>query len=385
MNSFALLVAAAITSLPVPTPAADFAGAAQLLDAAITARYAYLDRLPGGTLPQSPRLAAERRAVHDHDSLLHYAEDRLATLADHHALTGSNFADSWAVVPTFGDLWVKRADDGAFVVDAVRDGSAAAAAGIAPGDRIVDIDGVPAAAAVAAFWDRLGLAVTAQRADYAARVLVAGRRDRARRLRLTRAGQVRDLVLPSCYSQSGPVPTVTLARAPDRATIRINDSLGDLATIADFDAAMARVPADAALVLDLRETPSGGSTTIARAVMGWFVDRPRAYQIHQSPEEERATGIAHQWTEQVLPRAGKFRAHLPLVLVGRWTGSMGEGLAIGFAAVGAVVQGTAMAGLQGAVEEVALGNTGVSVTFPTERLLTVDGVPREGFRPQPLP
>ena len=64
---------------------------------------------------------------------------------------------------------------------------------------------------------------------------------------------------------------------------------------------------------------------------------------------------------------------------------MGEGLAIGFAAVGASVRGDSMAGLNGSVEDLPLGDTGVLVKLPTERLMTVTGQPREDFRPQPLP
>ena len=134
-------------------------------------------------------------------------------------------------------------------------------------------------------------------------------------------------------------------------------------------------------MLDLRDTPSGGNATVARAIMGWFVDRARGYQVHYRPEEERATGIPHQWVEEVLPRAGKFRSRLPQVLVGRWTGSMGEGIAIGFAAFGAKVKGGPMAGLNGSVEDIALGDTGIAVKIPTERLMTVTGLPREDFLP----
>ena len=38
----------------------DYAGDAVALDRLIVENYAYLDRLPGGVLPDSPALAAER-------------------------------------------------------------------------------------------------------------------------------------------------------------------------------------------------------------------------------------------------------------------------------------------------------------------------------------
>lgn len=363
----------------------DYLAAARELDAAISESYAYLDRLPGGRLPQSDILAAERESVRDDRSLLAYTEKRIATLADHHAITGSSFRDSWAVVPTFADIWVVRQGD-RFVVDAVRNGSPAAEQGIAAGDAIVGIDGVPAGEAVSAFWAQLGLEVTPARADYAARVLVAGRRDRARTIKVqSRSGEVRELVLPSLYDRKQETrPPVSSCTSDGLTRIRFNNSLGDSATIAAFDAMMRTINPDNQLVLDLRDTPSGGNTTVARAIMGWFVREPRGYQIHNRPAEERQTGIPRQWIEQVLAREGRYHLRMPIILVGRWTGSMGEGLAVGFAALGAKVQGTPMAGLLGSVEDVPVGKTNLVLKLPTERLYAVDGRPREAFVPEPL-
>lgn len=121
---------------------------------------------------------------------------------------------------------------------------------------------------------------------------------------------------------------------------------------------------------------------MARAIIGWFVRKPRSYQIHNRPGEERETGIPRQWVEQVLPRSGRYRAKLPKLLVGRWTGSMGEGIAIGFAALGARVEGNKMAGLLGTVDDLRLGGTDLFVKLPTERLLSVSGEPREVFIPK---
>jgi C-terminal processing protease CtpA/Prc len=338
--------------------------------------------LPGGVVPQSTVLAARRTAVSDRRSLLRYAEDRIASLADHHAITGSSFADSWAVIPTYADLWIVARND-EFIIEAVREGSPAMKAGIADGDRLRAVDGVTTAVAVKAYWADLGLSLTQQRSEYAARVLAAGRRDRARVLTIKNAAGVeRVITLPSLYSLAETKPQLTVVSASNHTVIRLNDSLGDDATIAAFDAAMAEVPGKHKITLDLRDTPSGGNTTVARAIMGWFVTRPTSYQVHNRPEEERATGIPRQWVEQALPRAAKYHKRLPTVLVGRWTGSMGEGLAIGFAAIGADVRGTKMAGLNGSVEDIPLGDTGVTIKLPTERLMTTGYLPREDFTPK---
>ena len=380
----ALLFAAGL-SLCGNTTEIDNTAAARKLDAIIAENYAYRDDLPDGELPQSDLLTAERGAVHDDRTLLAYAEKRIASLADHHAITGSSFRDSWAVVPTYTDLWVVAQGD-RFVVDAVRDGSPAKDAGVLAGDIIIAVQGVPMGRAVTSFWAELGLDETPARKDYAARVLVAGRRDRARQITIrTRSGTVRDLDLPSLYAhEPEQLAPLRICNSAGHTVIRFNNSLGDLATINAFDAVMRTVPAGNALVLDLRDTPSGGNTTVARAIMGWFVIEPRGYQIHNRPVEARETGIPRQWVEQVLPRHGMYRAQLPAVVVGRWTGSMGEGVAIGFAALGAEVLGTRMAGLKGAVEDLRAGDADLFVKLPIERLFTLSGLPREEFAPQPL-
>ena len=374
MKRFAALFLALSVAGGAEAPAVDYAGDARALDKFIVDDYAYQDHWPESVLPDSPELARERAAVHDRDSLLHYAEDRIASLADHHAITGSSFPDSWAIIPTYADLWVERRDAD-YVIEAVRVDSPAEHAGIAAGDRLLAVGGVPTERAVAGFWQLFGLQATPERADYAARVLAAGRRDRPRDLTIAHGRETRRVQLPNLYGLQQDRSLLTV----NGNVIRLNNSIGEQDTIAAFDRAMASLPANAPVVIDLTDTPSGGNTSVARAIMGWFVDRPVSYQVHQLPAEERETGIPRQWIEQVLPRPGKHHAMLPIIRVGRWTGSMGEGIAIGFAAIGARVEGTRMAQLKGAVYDFTLPSSGLVVKFPAERLYTVQGSPREDF------
>lgn len=361
--------------------AASYRDDARSIGPLINRTYAYLDRFGSASAPISQKMRMEAEQVSDRRSLLRYAERVLLTLADHHAITGSSLADSWAVVPSYADMWLVE-NGGVYLVDAVRSGSPAQEAGIRPGDRIVSLEGVPVQDAVSAFWADLGLPVTSERAAFAARVLAAGRRDRPRQIGMQGEGATRFLELPSLYSTPREErPLVTVTEQQGNLTIRINDALGETATIEAFDAAMARARAGQPVVIDLRDTPSGGNTTVARAILGWFVDRPRAYQVHNLPAEQRNTGIPRQWVEQVLSRTGKHHAGPVRVLVGRWTGSMGEGLAIGFDAIGAKVTGQEMAGLLGAIFDHRLEHSGLVIKLPTERLLHVDGTPREQFVP----
>ena len=354
---------------------------ARAIERLLADNYAFPERLPDG--PLSPKLRAEAEAVTDKRMLARYAERALAALADHHAITGSSFADSWGLVPTHADLWAERRG-GAFVITSVRRGSPAATAGIRPGDILESVGGVPTGEAVRAFWDDLGLPATGERIGYAARVLAAGRRNAPRRLGIVSGGRLRHVELPHLASLPRPErPPVSVEERGGVGVVRINDSLGDEATIAAFDAAMTRLQGRRRIAIDLSETPGGGNTVVARGILGWFVRGPTFYQVHSLPAEERRTGIARQWVEQVLPRAGKSYRGKVTVCVGRWTGSMGEGLGIAFDAIGADVQGDRMAGLLGAIYDHRLSHSGLVLKVPTERLAAVDGTPREKFVPKP--
>lgn len=376
-------LALALTAADVPPAAADYAADAASVEPLVNANYAYLERLDGGTYRLTPTLRAEAAQVADGRSLVRFSERALMLLADHHAITGGSRKDSWAVFPSYGDLWVDRSGS-AYAVSAVREDSPAEAAGIRAGDQLVAVDGLDTAAAVAGFWQDLGTQGGGERDGYAARLLAAGRRDRPRTLTVRSPGApARRIALPNLYAIDRPTrPPLSVHRERSSYRIRFNDSLGDDRTIAAFDSAMVAAPAFARLVIDLRDTPSGGNTVVARAILGWFVARATPYQVHRLPAEERRTGIGRQWVEQVLPRPGRYRSQSPVVLVGRWTGSMGEGLAIAFDHLGSSVRGGPMAGLLGAIYDHRLERSGQVLKLPTERLYAVDGTPRERFAPR---
>ncbi|MDE1466852.1 S41 family peptidase [Aurantiacibacter sp. D1-12] len=371
---FALLT----TSAQAQETAEDYQADALQVIELIEENYAYLDRFPDDEIPLNPALQEEAESVDSAAALLRFTERMLFALRDHHAITGSAFSDSWALVPSYADLWITFAD-GEYVVDAVREGSPAERAGILPGLRLTHIGEVPVDEAVQAFWNDQGeTAPDAMSREFAARILSAGRRDRARDLGFEGEAGAFSTTLPSMYDeQSSPRELVTAHYDSETLIVRFNDSLGNNATIAAFDAIMAEAGDAERIVLDLTDTPGGGNTTVARGIMGWFVDEISPYQIHEWVAEELQTGIVRRWVEQVVPREGK---HFPgdvSVRVGRWTGSMGEGLAIGMQAQGARLEGGPMAGLLGAIYDLRTDRTGFLFKLPAERLYTVNGTPRE--------
>ena len=143
-----MLISASLRAQAI-TPA-DFATDARSIEALVNANYAYLDRFPDGRMPMTAKLRAEADAVQDARLLVRYSERALALLADHHAITGSSTKDSWAVFPSYGDLWVERRGD-SYVIEQVREASPAQHEGVRQGDRLVAVDGKPIATAVADF------------------------------------------------------------------------------------------------------------------------------------------------------------------------------------------------------------------------------------------
>ena len=373
----------AFVSAPLPAATQEqYRSDAQGMVTLIQDNYAYPERLPGKTFTLTEPLKAEMDRVKDADTLLAFAERALLLLVDHHAITGSSFDDSWGIVPSFADLWIERRD-GSYVITAVRENSPAAKAGIKTRETLTSVSKIGIDEAVTAFWADLGRTgtITDEEASFVARILVAGRRDRFRAITIAgRDGKLHEHSLPSLYTLPYERNPVTASEQGGHLTIKINDSLNNEATIGAFDLAMTGLRAGLPVTIDVSNTPSGGNTVVARAIMGWFVTQPRFYQIHQSPGEERRTGIGRQWIEQVMPRSGgRYHSGPVTVRVSRWTGSMGEGLAIGMNALGARVEGGKMAQLLGAIEDFRLPNSGLIIKFPTEKLFGIDGTPREDF------
>ena len=309
-------------------------------------------------------------------------ERALAELYDAHAHLGTSTSNSPRLVPTDADLYAEWRGNAAIVVDA-RAASAARDAGVRAGMRVVSIDGVAVDDAVAMRMPVHLKAPDPAARDWALRVALAGRQDRQPvRLVVERDGVRREIAFVPARARPGRL--VTARRVGRVGVIEIHNSLGDSRLVPAFDDALASVGDAGAIVLDLRDTPSGGNTTVARGLMSRFVTRERPYQRHERIGEARDSGVRHVWVELVEPRGTIYRRPVA-VLVGRWTGSMGEGIAIGLdAARGTPVFGTPMAGLLGALDEQRLPHAGFVVRVPAERLSHVDGTPREHFRPCPL-
>lgn len=344
--------------------------------------YAYLDRTDFSVDAQLAHTATRARRARDAAQFRSILHRSTFAFTDPHFIIGPFDDDDPNVFPTSADL-VVACRNGRYLIADVRIDSAADRAGIRPGWGLLAADGVPIDAAIEAIWGGLVVAKTEAQRAYAATLAANGRRAGERSLELAHDdGTTTTVALANPRTFANEVTaraSLTVRREGNVGIVRIENSLGDKDLITAFDAAILELSDTESLVIDLRNTPSGGNTNNARAVIGHFVTEIRAYQVHEIPAIERATTVPRRFVEQVLPRAPHYSGRVA-VLGGAWTGSMGEGLLIGLhAAAKARTFASDMGDLLGGLHNFSMTHSTARVDFGAERLLHVDGTPREDF------
>jgi hypothetical protein len=343
--------------------------------------YAYLARPDFAVDEYLARVRAVAVRARDAAELRRLLHRSTFAFADPHLLVGPLDDTDPNVIWTSADLALTLHGD-RFVVADVRAGSAADTAGVRPGWQVRAVDGEPIEDRVAALLTDLLPAPLARQRAYAATLAVNGRRAGARTVEFLVGGEPRTLGLANpreLAKQVAELPPLTLDERDGVAIVRFNNSLGEQETIAAFDAAIHRYADRRALILDLRNTPSGGNTDIARAIIGHFIAETRPYQVHEIPAIERRTTVPRRFIELALPRAPRFAGRVA-VLGGRWTGSMGEGLLIGLhAAAGARTFASDLGDLLGALHVQELPSIRATLELGAEALFHVDGTPRGDY------
>jgi C-terminal processing protease CtpA/Prc len=313
-------------------------------------------------------------------AFLQVIEQAVAELHDHHATLGANNGASPQLVPTGTELWAEMRN-GRAVLTEIRPGGAAAKAGLHAGDEVLAIGGIPAAEAVARAGPKALAEPDPEADNFTLRTLLAGTHEGERVLSVRgRGGQTRVVRLAPYTPPPAQTPVAWRWLRPGVGYIRIENSLGDTDTVKAFDAALEQLKGAKGLILDLRNTPSGGDTDVAEPILGRFISKTAAYQRVFDPGPGK-TYPKDSWLKTAAARAPQVKTRL-VVLVDHWTGSMGEGMTIGFDALHrARIVGAPMAGLRGGTGEFTLPNSKISVHFPVERLYRVNGAPRETFAP----
>lgn len=339
--------------------------------------YAYLDQ-QGIHIERLKQTYQSRiREVSSDQEFIAFMETVLHEFHNGHLSLNTNLPSSNRLVPSGTDLCVERRNGKFFIVD-IRRGFGAELCGLKIGMEVVAFNDKPVEAQLQQFLPNTADSLNENMYRYALDMLFAGTHDQKREITVLEQGKQKTFS-PITYRNRDELLYVSVIN-PKTACIRINNSLGNLDLIPAFDKALDSLAHYPTLVLDLTETPSGGNTTVARAILGRFTKERLPYQRHEFTETPYQT-LRH-WVEYVSPRAPVYNGNL-FVLAGRWTGSMGEGMVIGLDAMqrGKII-GTPMAGLLGAIYSFQLPETKISVQFPSERLYHVNGSPREEYVPQ---
>ncbi len=155
--------------------------------------------------------------------------------------------------------------------------------------------------------------------------------------------------------------------------IRLNNSLGETKTKKEFKEAIKNLKETNGIILDLRNTVDGGNTGIAYPIAGHFTNKKMVFQKYKNNQKE--------FVDYIKPKSPQYEKPL-IVLVGRWTGSVGEGLASGFDGTGiGKIVGTEMLKLAGATKSFNFSNFNYGYQYPYIDVLHITGYPREKFVP----
>jgi C-terminal processing protease CtpA/Prc len=320
------------------------------------------------------------------NELITVFENALEELYDNHFSLNANIKSSTRLVPTGLDIWAEWINDKVIVTEVRKDFSADKA-GVKSGMEIISINGIPIEQAVNSRIGKCINNIDKEVKNYALRQLLAGTYLTQRIIVVKQNSETTTLNLDQAngnltdtYKYNSLLDYKTIDN--NIGYIKLNNSLGQTAVIQLFDSALYQLKNTKALIIDLRETPSGGNSIVARGIMSRFITVEMPYQKHILPNEEQEFKIKRSWFEIVSPRGSFTYDKQVIILVNHWTGSMGEGITIGFDALGsAKIVGTKMAGLNGAINGFQTSTAKIPYSFPTEQLHHVNGIPREIFTP----
>jgi len=248
--------------------------------------------------------------------------------------------------------------------------------------EIIEFNGKPVGEQLHLFLPKYTVDYNGEMIQFALDMLFAGTHDKPRIITTMEEGK-KQFYYPDTFKIEHSKQLIEFNRIDQNTGyIKINNSLVDNDLIAHFDHALDSLFNTKSLMIDLTDTPGGGNSTVARAIMGRFITEKLPYQQHEVDETQYDT--KRYWVEYVIPRKSTYKGKV-YVLVGHWTGSMGEGIAIGFDGMKrATIIGTKMAGLLGSIEGFELTETKIRYQIPTERLYHINGTPREKYLPEIL-
>lgn len=347
--------------------------------------YAYLDTAPVDWPALKAYYAEQAKLVNSEAELVDLLQVVKQFFMDPHFNVGPLNADDFSVTPTGSDIWATQVD-GVYVIERLKAESAAASSQLQVGQRIVAIDGHTIEATIAKVFGETDSPLSDAHKLWAVNVALGGLRNGARTIDIEDDdGVVQKIHLAATYEAINKLkeqPALVVKEFGTIGYIRFNNNLGDSQTVDAFHEAITALSHTQGLIIDLRNTPSGGNTGVAEPILGHFVTQKTAYQKYRVQTAQQHYTEAPLQTAFVTPTT-PYYANPFVVLAGRWTGSMGEGMTIGFDALGAkAIIGQPMADLLGGIHQFTLPDSAITLELGFERLYHVNGTFREDFVPQ---
>ena len=226
------------------------------------------------------------------NELITIFENALEELYDNHFSLNTNRQTSTRLVPTGLDVWAEWIN-GKPIITEVRKGFSADKAGVKNGMEIVSINGIPIEQAVNNRIGKCIINIDTEVKNYALRQLLAGTYLTQRVIVVKQNGKTITINLDEAngnltdtYKYNSLLDFKTIDN--NIGYIKFNNSLGQTDVIQHFDSALYQLKNTKALIIDLRETPSGGNSIVARGIMSRFISTEMAYQKHVLPNDEKS-------------------------------------------------------------------------------------------------
>ncbi len=329
--------------------------------------------------------SSKLKTVKSKDDFISFLESVIAELYDPHFYLTTNLPSSFQLAPTGIDMWVEWIDGKAIITE-IKKNSLAEKAGLRPGMEIIEVNHTSIGDLVSTILPQSLTKQDSAAKNWALRSAIGGDRISKRLIKIYYKNKTTIYTLDPVDTKNKNKATIEYGTINNSiGYIQFNNSLGNTKTIIEFDQALEALKNTKGLILDLRNTPSGGNTIVAKGIIGRLIDKELPYQRSMYPEDPMDSLQLHikDVEYDVIAPRGTFTYTQPIVvLVDHWTASMGEGIAIGMDGIKrATIVGTKMAELVGAIEHIDLPRTKIGVNYPYLQLYHLNGTPRENFIP----
>ena len=277
----------------------------------VNKNYAYLDQQQINWSKVKEIYQPQVKQITNEKDFIQLLEKVINEFHNGHISLNTNLNSSNRLIPSGQDLFVQKINDEFYIAD-LRKGFRAEVSGLKIGDEVVLFNGNPINEQARYFLPKYTSVYTDKMYQYALDMLFAGTHNVKREITIKKNGKHLRFYPDSLQLIEATNLIDTKVLNKSTAYIKINNSLGNFKAIEEFDKAVDSFLHYKNLVIDLTETPSGGNTTVARCIMGRFINKAMPYQQHEFDEKEFKT--KRKWVEYVIPRTTQFKGKVFILL-----------------------------------------------------------------------